>query len=86
MKTEETPFDDWWEQHSFNIHYLDAHTIRRHCYDAGVLEGMCRRQSDIDSLQARIDELMLEYCPNEMTPEQVQEWAKNQAVSDIVLS
>ena len=28
--------------------------------------------------QAQIDRLMLEYCPNEMTPEQMQEWGNNQ--------
>lgn len=33
--------------------------------------------------QAKIDALMLEYCPDEMTPEQLAEWAKNQrAISD----
>lgn len=31
-----------------------------------------------DSLQAKIDELMLEYCPDEMTTEQRAEWAKHQ--------
>ena len=30
------------------------------------------------SLQARIDALMLEYCPDEMTPEQMAEWARSQ--------
>jgi len=29
-------------------------------------------------LQAKIDELMLEFCPNEMTPEQLAEWGRNQ--------
>ena len=28
--------------------------------------------------QAKIDALMLEYCPNEMTPEQIKEWGKHQ--------
>lgn len=28
--------------------------------------------------QARIDELMLEYCPNEMTEEQLAEYARHQ--------
>jgi hypothetical protein len=28
--------------------------------------------------QARIDALMLEYCPDEMTPEQVEEWGRHQ--------
>ena len=32
--------------------------------------------------QYQIDELMLEYCPNEMTPEQLEEWGKNQKAVD----
>ncbi len=30
-----------------------------------------------DKLKAEIDRLMLEFCPEEMTPEQVAEWARN---------
>lgn len=30
------------------------------------------------ALQARIDELMLEYCPDEMTPEQIENWKRHQ--------
>lgn len=42
-----------------------------------------KRQRDFvvrqrDELQARLDALMLEYCPAEMTPEQVAEWERNQ--------
>lgn len=29
-------------------------------------------------LQARVDALMLEYCPDEMTPEQIAEWERHQ--------
>ena len=51
-----------------------------------VLESECRKLrarlekagKDAASKQARIDELMLEYCPDEMTPEQIDEWAKHQ--------
>jgi hypothetical protein len=35
-----------------------------------------------DRLKARIDALMLEYCPDEMTPEQTAEWARNQVPAD----
>lgn len=31
-----------------------------------------------DALQAKIDALMLEYCPDEMTDEQKEEWARSQ--------
>lgn len=39
----------------------------------------------IDSMQAKIDALMLEYCPDEMTTEQKQEWARNQIEADPVV-
>lgn len=32
--------------------------------------------------QSQIDSLMLEYCPDEMTEEQIAEWSKHQVVSD----
>lgn len=32
-------------------------------------------------LQAKIDSLMLEFCPEEMTQEQIAEWERNQKVS-----
>lgn len=34
----------------------------------------------LGSKQAKIDELMWEYCPNDMTPEQIQVYADNQRV------
>ena len=33
---------------------------------------------ETERLQARVDALMLEYCPDEMTPEQLAEWEKHQ--------
>ena len=39
----------------------------------------CRQlERKVAALQAKIDELMLEYCPDEMTPEQLSEWERNQ--------
>lgn len=32
----------------------------------------------LDAMQAKIDRLMLEYCPDEMTPEQIAEWGRHQ--------
>ena len=36
------------------------------------------QEQEIAAQQARIDSLMLEHCPNEMTPEQIAEWGRNQ--------
>jgi hypothetical protein len=35
---------------------------------------------EVAAQQAKIDALMLEYCPEDMTPEQFAEWAKHQKV------
>jgi len=42
-------------------------------------------QRKADSLQAKVDALMLEYCPEEMTPEQVEEWGQHQRPADAAL-
>lgn len=36
--------------------------------------------------QAKIDRLMIEYCPDEMTKEQLLEWAKHQRVARVPVS
>ena len=36
------------------------------------------RGSDYDALQAKLDAVMLEYCPNEMTPQQRYNWENAQ--------
>jgi hypothetical protein len=40
-------------------------------------------RKDAASKQAKIDALMLEYCPDEMTPEQLGEWEKHQHATAI---
>lgn len=37
-----------------------------------------RSAEQISSKQAQIDRLMMEYCPEEMSPEQKAEWARHQ--------
>lgn len=39
-------------------------------------------EKDVAYRQSVIDQLMLEYCPSEMTKEQLAEWSANQAPSD----
>lgn len=41
-------------------------------------QQLARYDAEISYLQYRIDELMLEYCPNEMTEEQLANWAAHQ--------
>jgi hypothetical protein len=50
------------------------------------LHSLINRIEELEEIkeakQAIIDSLMLEFCPNEMSASQVEEWAKHQAVSD----
>lgn len=43
-----------------------------------VREGADAQAREIARLQASIDALMLEHCPDEMTPEQVANWERHQ--------
>ncbi len=38
-------------------------------------------KATIEQLQAKIDWLMLEYCPDEMTEEQMDNWGKHQVLA-----
>ena len=39
---------------------------------------LAERDAEIERLKAKVDALMLEFCPDEMTPEQMEQWGKNQ--------
>lgn len=43
-----------------------------------LIERLEAAERDAQAKQAKIDALMLEYCPDEMTPEQVEEWGRHQ--------
>jgi len=43
-------------------------------------EIIIEQKQQLAAAQARIDALMLEYCPDEMTKEQLVEWAKHQQI------
>lgn len=58
------------------------------CFRTGVRFAVNKINKDIIelterncALQARIDALMLEFCPKEMTQEQIERWGENQVVS-----
>lgn len=65
--------------------------VESDCYDEGGYNGMYEEEykkmivlvraqdkHKLDALQAKIDSLMLEFCPEEMTKEQVEEWSRHQ--------
>ena len=49
------------------------------CDEAAALLVSLAEAMEAD--QAKIDALMLEYCPDDMTPEQREEWARHQSRS-----
>ena len=58
------------------------------CFRTGVRFAVNKINKDIVdltkrncALQAKIDSLMLEFCPEDMTPEQMERWKENQVVS-----
>jgi hypothetical protein len=56
-----------------------ARTITAYQKQAGEYRERIRELERMNAAkQARIDELMLEYCLDEMTPEQVAEWKRHQ--------
>lgn len=50
--------------------------------DASTLSRVAELERKNAALQARIDELMLEHCPDEMTQEQIDNYAKHQQPVD----
>lgn len=46
-----------------------------------LLKSIEAKEAEIAAKQAKIDALMLEFCPDEMTPEQIEKWGENQKVS-----
>ena len=56
---------------------------RRMAFNAELQDENDQLCTALAAAQAKIDSLMLEYCPDEMTPEQIENWGKHQkAVSD----
>ena len=51
---------------------VDSHTWEK------LLEVGDNADKKINHLQYKIDELMLEHCPDDMTDEQLEIWAENQ--------
>lgn len=51
---------------------------RRRVFEAGFDRAWELQQKRLQALQAKVDSLMLEFCPEEMTPEQGVDWAAHQ--------
>lgn len=75
-------FQDSMRQDSLR-HDPEVAALRAAYNEAIALKGKAFAEVDalraeVEAKQARIDALMFEYCPDEMTPEQIEEWARHQ--------
>lgn len=64
-------FNRWWSKQHYNLK------------DSKIVKEIARaaflsRSPEIEALQAKIDSLMLEFCPEDMSQNQINEWAKHQ--------
>jgi len=77
-------------QEAIELHlYLDQLNVNRESEYIGNIElSLIGRvntyteqiRKDKAALQSKIDSLMLEYCPDEMTEEQIENWEKHQVL------
>jgi hypothetical protein len=65
----------------FQVYRLDLYSEDCSEYDMIGDTQTVTLAADYDALQAKIDMLMLEYCPEEMTAEQKRVWADNQRLA-----
>lgn len=58
---------------------------RRNVYSKGFNDAWAYRQHEVDLLQARIDALMIHYCPEEMTEQQLKTYEASLRAADVDL-
>jgi len=75
--------DDWAYGQRRGLDSATESPLREH---EEVIIDLCaellKLQIERDDLQFKLDNLMLEYCPEEMADEQVKEWGDNQKPSE----
>ena len=57
--------------------------IKIACNEMSAAQVFTQMKQHIDSKQAKIDALMFEFCPDEMTDKQLSEWEKHQKISNV---
>lgn len=68
---------------SYNIAAADVYELENSGLSIDWKADKQDLKDEIASLQAKIDELMLEYCPEDMTEEQLEAWGKAQVPVEI---
>jgi hypothetical protein len=79
LAPERAAFERWTASEGGN---LTRHAEDPQRYASATVQGRWRAyKAAWDCQQASIDRLMLEWCPDEMTPHQMAEWAKAQVAA-----
>jgi hypothetical protein len=58
----------------------DPDVIRLQYHNDRLRELVDRLEHEKKAIQAKLDAVMWEFCPKDMTPEQIKEWGRNQGV------
>lgn len=73
---EESQFGDWVAYSQYEaLHKANLHLVDINNQAIGDIKEL---QSRLGALQAKIDELMLEFTPDEMTPDQLHKYSEHQ--------
>lgn len=72
--------EDWWV---VALQHPDAYSGEPSSTEPKKKKKKQRLRAKLAAAQAKIDELMLEYCPDEMTEKQLKVWGDNQRVAEI---
>lgn len=77
-------YDIGYQEGAYKLNRSVEANYTLHCIDGCIskLLEVSAEQHDVNK-QAIIDRLMMEYCPEEMTEEQQEEWSKNQVKHEI---
>jgi hypothetical protein len=80
MSRDKTHSEDCWRvHHECAIAKIERQSEALHADNlAATVDLLEQTRRERDALQAELDALMLEYCPGDMTPEQVENWKRNQ--------
>jgi hypothetical protein len=71
---------DLWEE--LTELYFEGCNVSSMCHES-VAKTYTIISSEIDFLQAQIDRLMLEYCPDEMSENQTHNWTLHQKLARV---
>ena len=72
-------FEQWYGLHAFDYSADPIEPRERALQRQAFLAGLAHARGEAVANVAKIDQLMLEFCPERMTPAQIAEWGANQS-------